>query len=433
MGTYLGQPQKATSITVADDGTPPQAGQINPALEACWDGVLYVDAKIDTQIPALALTVQQQMGIQAASNFLPADVSRVTATPDPWVNCIAASATRFVASMEQLELGVCQVAVSLDGQGWVVIDQFTTAPGPSPRAIGILDYPLGTVNDCYIVVGGAYPDSTDQPGKSIKVLRPGAAGFSAATTTALAANTNYGACVFAGSRCYLFGGCVDFTGGAKVAGHEARIVSAQASDNYLIWNTATNGLFPGGNELQTVDRWDVATLGTVVVGMPIDFFSKSTYVVVNATTNTVTTATFPAGAGRNAGLTVWRGKFWHTRHRDGTASNTLDVYSSTDGVTWTLETTLLAVAGRALVTVGDMLVAIARPSPILGGNITSPVGAFYTLDGDTWSSLPTSFYVDNLACHTACSTGSRAAFLTKAGVRWSQSRGNLRVSMGGIV
>lgn len=428
---YEGTPVYPTSFQLADDGVPPTASEVNVGLEALADRTAWLK---DYTEGALTRLVKRAAALTAVQNFIPADQgSRLYGAADSmWCNCIGASATRFVASLERDGLGVTKVCISTDGYGWKEMGQLATAPGVGPRAIGILDVPSGIVNDCYIVLGGSYDDNTESPGKWIRVMRPGAAGFSDATTTALASNTNYGACVFAGSRCFLFGGTVNAAGSAKVATFEAKIVSADQADNYATWTNPTGGIFAGGNELQLADRWDVAAIGNIVCAFPIDFSYRSTYVTIDAPSNAVTTRTFAGGNARNVGLCAWRGLFWRACSRQADAGNILSIYSSPDGVTWTLKTQLTAKSGRGLMTSGDMLLLVSKPEATLGATTSSPMSLYASFDGTTFVPLAATFNVGNLADHTVCSTAERAAFMTRRGVLVSQDRTNLRINLGGL-
>jgi hypothetical protein len=440
MTIYTGQPVFTDATELPDDGSPPDASQVNAPLEGLLDNDVWLARQIQRASIGLGAQNLQPTFINAAVATLFGDD---TSAANPRTLALGANDREFVAVFSYTGGIYGYPCVSRDGVSWSQIDLgpnvvISGSSGRIPTAVASTRQTDGRV----VVIGGSSNElnpvaSNFGGGKWIWTLT--GEDWQQPNTTTLAANTNYVAGCFANGRAFLFGG----TGTAAqpngdvpagpITGLEARIVSADG--DMQTWGNVTGGSWANTNGLYTAEAWDVAALGNIVLAFArrVDLVAgpPPTYVRITASTN-IATEEAALGPVTSFGLTTWRGEFWHLRRPFGFGP--AELHSSPDGLTWTLRATLptRTVAPYRLLRSADSLVVLCvERFDDLGADANAAISGFMTFDGAEFFAAPISAKLS--ARSIVAATEARAALLSQPGRLYLDDLAQLRISLGGVL
>lgn len=421
MAIYDGQPIFANGITLADDGVPPQAGEINPGVEACWDAALWLKRELSRAFSRFSAKNFLNSNFAAATKTNPSDLPNALTK----ILALAASDYYFYITVRDGDSPDFSTFVrTRDGIGWGVRASVSLPIANNREHAAIAARPSATTDVQEWIIAGHSARGSGGAGQRIDVVNP-AGTVNTATRGALSALTNYSAACFAGDRAYMFGAQPTFDGVA-VPGNSGRVVSATLAGNFLDWANATGGIL--GGTLQSAAFWRCAVLGNIVVAVcGSGSGATDEYVRVDATTNVVTQPTLPnVGSDQlNTNVVVWNGKFWVGKIDLLTGTGT-NLYSSTDGAQWVLESTVPGIIAM-LVAEQSTLLAFENFNPIA----STGDGSFQTVDGITWERTALSTMLITTA--RTASTKLRSAFLRFPDYSYAQLPANLRISLGGLL
>lgn len=393
---YNPTPSPLVGVYLPSDGENLSAASVNPALEGLADGYAWL---ID------------RAALAGAQNFPRVDTAKATTssgTDQPLAIC--STGKRFIGAFFNNGASTCEFSLSADGVSWISLGSVATAGTYKPRAIAARE-------DGWVVAGRSTSGPTSAARK-IDVRAP-AGTWDSADRSASLLDTNYHAAVFAGTKAFLFG--VRYYNPPGAIGGQGTIVSADVSSGFLTWATVSGASYVGGSALYNAERWDVAALGTKVVAMPLSTADdpQPQYAIVDAVTNLATTTSHAMG-GTTAGLVVWRGLFWAARSFSGPSRT--DIYSSADGLTWTLRSSIAGVSCAQLVPSGRALLVFQ----IAVGTAYRTYG---TIDGTSWQEVALTVKASTFT-RVAWSENRAAILELAAGIGFQKE--DLRVSLGAL-
>lgn len=416
MALYEGNPVFANGITLPDDGVPPQAGEINPGLEGCWDAALWLKREISRAFSRFSAKNFVNSNYTLALQVNPTDIPSADTKP----TALAASSEWFYLALRD---GTAPDSVSVvrtrDGFGWGIRASvaLTVASNREYGAIAAKSADALGATEWLVLAHSAR--GSGGAGQRIDVVSP-AGVVNTGTRGALSNSCNYAAAAFVGERVYAFGATTTFDGVA-VGANAARVVSASVAGSCLDWATPSGGVLSGNLALAT--GWRVAVNGTIAVAtVP----QSDDYVRVDSVTNTVTQLTLPSTDGdiTNSNPVVWGGKFWLAKVKVGVGTY---IYSSPDGYSWEVASALPGVFIAALAAEQSILVAFESFNPIA----KTGDGSYQTIDGVAWDR--TALSTQLIATAQVASTASRSAVLRFVDVPYLNMPSNLRVSLGGLL
>lgn len=414
MSSYAGTPQRSNSISLADDGSPPQAGSINPGIVANRDHILWIEQ-----------AMAQGFAKFSAKNFVPSDMSAAVAGgggSSAQITALAANPEHFVAAVRSgLDLDQVHIVLTRDGFGWSS-RRVLSMPAAASREVGA----LAMRADGWIVaaLSGKNASSGNQ-GAELWVINPTNVLNNA--TRGVSTATNYKAAAFVGDRCYAIGTAtgIDSSGGA-IPGGTTRVVTASEAGLFVDWTTPVGGGGfiggPGG-----AGNWHAAALGSKCIFHQGLNASDAGYVLCDATTNTVAQFTFPGSGFYLCPVVAWNGRFW-SFETIGANGPTVNVYASTDGVSWGLTSTISIPGGAGGITLAEAG-ALVLFSAVPGGSVAGARTAYASFDGITFDALPVSY---GGGAQVFASTAQRSAILLSRTALYEQNRTNLRISLGGL-
>lgn len=413
MSSYTGTPQRANTITLADDGSPPQAASINPGIEANRDFCLWLEQ-----------TMAQSFARFSMKNFAPSNFgAAVDAQYATTATAIGACTELFILSLRNTtNYDEVSLATTRDGMGWRV-RKTITMPHADNREYGA----LAIRDDGWVIAGMAgKDDSAANQGTRIDVLNP--SGTLNTTARTVSSTTNYKqACFMPNGRAYCFGNGSPLTGGAVLVSGTTRVVTATEGGSFLDWTTPPGGAAFTGSMAEGGDLF-VAQLGNVAIACRGIGASDDGYIHVDGAANIVSQLTMPAGASyASCNFTVWQNKFWCFKST-GIPAAGVEIYSSLDGVSWTLVTTLANVIGGAVNAVAEGG-ALMFLSGIAAGQPVDALVAHVSFDGSTWQRLPVT---GSSASKCVASTAFRSALLASRSDTYAARPNNLRISLGGL-
>lgn len=414
MSSYEGTPQRATAISLADDGSRPNAGSINSGIVANRNYILWLDREMGRVFSRFS-----------ARNFVASDFSQIAEVaqpspatpPDPnaYVTALCSNSEFFYVAVRLPSVAAgntTYIAKTRDGIGWQIQRDIS-----APLANNLHHRALAVRSDGWVVAGmgssvlGGAGQRIDVVNQLNTVNTNPRAGLSSAT--------NYTAACFIADRCYCFGGTEYGAGLYNVdPGASARVVSASQAGSFLDWATPTGGAL-GGN-LVAAQAWRVATKGTIAVAVTP---GVSEVVRVDGVTNSITQPSVPGVGTITSNVVSWAGKFWIAKAEETGAAT---IFSSDDGSNWNYVSSLPVFAAvRMLVAEQQTLLAFEASE---GGLFT---GSHSSIDGVEWVRTALSTRLDALPL--VASTESRSAFLRVQFKSYSSSPSNLRFSLGGLL
>ena len=415
MSEYIGTPQRVDSITVADDSSPPQAGEINPGIEANRDQILWLEQKMG-----------QSFAKFSARNFVPSDYSTaISGRSDARATALSATEDAFLIAQRNFsEENTVRICISRDGFGWALYIS-SAAPLAEAREIGAIAADR-SVSPGYLILGwsGTLGTSSGQ-GQRIDVHGPD--GPNTALRAGLFSATNYKAGCVLGSRAYLFGG-VAGANGSPQAGAQPRVVTATRAGNFLDWTTAPGGtVFTGSNDFAR--NWVIAHGNGIVLAFVgnENTLPLKTYIRVDEVNNLVENIELPGTGLCNCNAVFWKGKFWAFVSEGFDLAN-VQIFSSANGRSWDLVATTTALGGAgAAFAEGDVIGFFTGRSTADQLDLQSLMVSF---DGVEWSKMPVS-----CAQYTAAivSTNYRTAVLRDRIASQKDKTDNLRISLGGLL
>lgn len=418
---YTPAPSKLVGITRPSDGDNLTASSVNPALEDLADGCAWLEREIRLQVSKLS-----------ARNFLASDYSK--AARDPFsttdeasfaftsIHGLGADADSFWCTIRDtvLDLDTSYLVKTRDGISW-------RRKAVIPLAATLQHRAIASRGDGWIALGCA--SMATSSGQNIDIINP-AGVLSQTARSFLGTFTNWRCGVFAGTRCFMFGGRQALNG-AMPGGNYARVGSASLAGSFLDWDEPTGGIL--GGELVDVNDWVCCTkvvAGTpIVLAVPRSSYSKASYLYVNATANTVTQQAFTSpSTDEPAGVVAWKDRFWMARSGAGGGTDVFTrLFVSDDGIAWTLASTVPGFYASALIAEGSALVLFEYFNSADYPNATR---SFTSTDGVTWEQTGLSSLYDFAT--VVASTGKRSAIMRRPQTRWVTEHDNLRVSLGGL-
>ena len=414
MSEYIGTPQRPDSITLADDSSPPQAGEINPGIEANRDFILWLEQKMG-----------QSFSKFSARNFVPASFISALANGSTQAKCTAINANNdvFCAALRSANVSPdSQIIVTTrDGFGWQNIGVAGNLDVVDNREVGALAFR----SDGYLILACSAGEGPSPVGQGQRIYVSGPDGvFDYVLRAGLSNNTSYRGACFVGDRAYAFG-CTRSMFTTPIAGASTRVVTSTFAGGFKDWTTAPGGSsFTGGNADSRVWKPCVGSNGIVLATQGLAS-TDGRYIRVDANTNQVVEGNLPLSDGQWCNFVWWKNRFWAFQTPD-VFTSLVKLYSSVDGLTWEFVTDIESPIAYNAFAEGECMGLLSGVIP--GPGAYKQRTLYITFDGITWTAMPVSA---STAFSHIVSTRDRTMALSTISMT-PPTDVNMRVSLGGL-